>query len=409
VSHLPSYDVHAVRAQFPALKAGAAHFDGAGGTQIPQPVIDAMVDAMSGPLANRGSHTSGERNADRIVVRARRAMADLLGADPGGIVFGRSSTQVVYDYARTLAKTWRPGDEIVVTRLDHECNVRPWVQAAARVGARVRWADFDPASGELTVEHVRAVLSERTRLVAVTAASNLIGTRPPVAEIAREAHLVGALMHVDAAQYTAHVGVDMAALGADSLSCSAYKFLGPHLGVLAARPDLLHSLEPDKLLAATDAVPERFELGILPYSVLAGVAATVDFIAGLCAPDRADRRMRLAASMAALEEYEDDLRRRIERDLAAVGGVTVHSRAALRTPTVLLSFEDRDPAQVYRHLAERGVDTGVGTFYSVDASHRLGLGDQGGVRVALAPYSTDEEADRLLNGIEECLRHSARH
>ncbi|KIF67244.1 cysteine desulfurase, partial [Streptomyces sp. AcH 505] len=277
-----TYDVEAVRAQFPALRAGGAHFDGPGGTQTPRPVIDAIGEALAGPLSNGGGgRTAGERSAGELVVAARRAMADLLGTEPSEIVFGRSATQLTYDLSRTLAASWAPGDEVVVTRLDHDANVRPWIQAAQAAGATVRWADFDPASGELTADDVRAVLSERTRLVAVTAASNLIGTRPPVPEIARLVHEAGALLHVDAVHAAAHTYVDRDALGADFLVCSPYKFCGPHLGVLAGRAELLEGLRPDKLVPSADTVPERFELGTLPYEFLAGVRAAVDFFAAL--------------------------------------------------------------------------------------------------------------------------------
>ncbi|MDQ0940769.1 cysteine desulfurase-like protein [Streptomyces sp. V1I1] len=408
MTNLHRYDIDAVRAQFPALKAGSAHFDGPGGTQVPQPVIDAMVDALSDPLCNRGASTAGERNAEAIVTQARQALADFLGADPGGIVVGRSSTQLAYDFSRTLAKTWRPGDEVVVTRLDHECNVMPWVQAAADAGVTVRWADFDPETGELTPDHIREVLSERTRLVAVTAASNLIGTRPDIPEISRLVHRTGALFYVDAAQYSSHASIDFDGFGADFLTCSAYKFLGPHLGVLAARPELLRSLKPDKLLASTDTVPERFELGILPYGVLSGARATIDFWAGLGPLREGSRRERLVSALTAVEAYEDALRLRVEQGLAGLEGVTVHSRASSRTPTLLLTIDGHHPQDVYRYLAGRGVDTGAGTFYSVDASHRLGLGDQGGVRVGLAPYSSEEDVDRLLEGIADCLHLRSR-
>lgn len=210
-----TYDIAAIRSRFPALQAGTAHFDGPGGTQTPEPVIRAIVDALSNPLSNRGHGVPGERNAESIVVETRRAMADLLAAGPSGIVFGRSATQLAYDFSRTLAKTWQPGDEVVVTRLDHDANIRPWVQAAERAGATVRWAEFDPATGELTTDDIRAVLSERTRLVAVTAASNLIGTRPAITEIAGLAREVGALTYVDGVHYAAHTLVDLETLGAD--------------------------------------------------------------------------------------------------------------------------------------------------------------------------------------------------
>ncbi|MFF5257822.1 cysteine desulfurase-like protein [Actinomadura viridis] len=393
------FDITAVRALFPALKAGAAHFDGPGGTQTPQPVIEAIAGALAAPLANRGHVTLGERNAEALVGEAREALADLLGSDRAGIVFGRSATQLTYDFSRTLARTWAPGDEIVVTRLDHDSNIRPWVQAAANAGATVRWAEFDPATGELSPGDIAAVLSERTRLVAMTAASNLIGTRPAVAEISRLVHDAGALFYVDGVHYTAHSHVDVEGLGADFFTCSPYKFLGPHMGVLASRPALLEELWPDKLLPSTDAVPERFELGTLPYELLAGARAAVDFLAGMGADGGGTRRERLAASFAALEAHEHVLRRRIEEGLAALDGVTVYSRAADRTPTVLLTFEGHDTVDAHRHLAGRGVAAPSGSFYAIEASRRLGLGDTGGLRVGLAPYNDAEDVDRLLEGL----------
>lgn len=398
-----TYDITAIRAQFPALTAGSAHFDGPGGTQTPVPVIEAITDALAHPLANRGRTTAGERNAEAIVAAARQAMADLLGADPTAVVFGRSATQLAYDFSRTLARTWSPGDEIVVTRLDHDANIRPWIQAADRAGATVRWADFDPATGELTPDDISAVLSERTRLVAVTAASNLIGTRPAIPEIARRTHRTGALLYVDGVHYTAHSLVDLDRLGADFFTCSPYKFLGPHLGVLASRPDILETLHPDKLLPSTNAIPERFELGTLPYEFLAGTRAAVDFLAGLGARAQGSRRDRLASAYAALEEHEDTLRLRIDKGLAALDPITVHSRAADRTPTLLLTIDGRDTTDACRHLARRGVDAPSGSFYAIETSRRLGLGDTGGLRVGLAPYTSTEDVDRLLEGLSDFL------
>ena len=238
-------------------------------------------------------------------------------------------TALTFDLARTLAATWRAGDEVIVTRLDHDANIRPWVYAAEAVGATVRWADFDPRTAELTVADVARELSSRTRVVAVTGASNLLGTRPPVPLIAAAAHERGALVVVDGVHLTAHAPVDVAALGADVYACSPYKFLGPHCGVLAAAPDLLESLTPQKLLPSPDSVPERFELGTLPYELLAGTTAAVDFLAGLDPAATGTRRERLTASMAVVERHEDRLRHRIEDGLARLSGVVVHSRAAV--------------------------------------------------------------------------------
>ncbi len=408
-----SYDVAALRARFPALAAGYAHFDGPGGSQVPLEVAQAVAATLTAPIANRGRLTPAERFSDDVVVAARRAMADLLGADSRGVVFGRSMTSLTVDLAHTLAASWGPGDEVVVTRLDHDANVRPWVLAAQRAGATVRWVDFDPATTELGVDDVAAVLSERTRVVAVTGASNLVGTRPPIAAIAAAVHAAGggrsaggferALCVVDGVHLTAHAAVDVAALGADVFLCSPYKFLGPHCGVLAAAPAFLETLHPDKLLPSTDAVPERFELGTLPYELLAGTTAAVDVLASLD-PDPTEhadgrsRRDRLVAAMAAVEAHEDRLRERIETGLAWIPGVSVLSRAAHRTPTLLVRVPGGD-RRAHEGLAERGVFAPAGSFYAIEASRRLGLGDAGALRIGLAPYSHDEDVDRLLDGL----------
>ena len=397
-----SLDVAAVRAQFPALTAGAAHFDGPGGSQTPEAVARAVHDTLVSPIANRGSVTRAERNAEAVVVAARAAMADLLAADPRGIVFGRSMTQLTFDLSRTLAQGWRAGDEVVVSRLDHDANVRPWVIAAQRAGATVRWVDFDPATAELTTEHVAAVLGDRTRLVAVTGASNLLGTCPDLPAIAALVHGVGALFSVDGVHLTAHAPIDVAAIGADFFACSPYKFYGPHCGVLAAAPELLERLHPDKLAPSTDAVPERFELGTLPYELMAGTTAAVEFIAGLAGTD-GTRRDRVVAAMAASWEHEHALRQRIEAAVAELGGVTVHSRARRRTPTLLLTFADRAPYDAYRFLADRDVNAPAGTFYAYEPARRLGL-DEGGLRVGLAVYNDDNDVDRLLDGLRAFTR-----
>ncbi len=398
------YDVAAVRREFPSLAAGIAHFDGPGGSQTPRVVADAVRDTLLAGVSNRGRSTAPERRADDVVIAARVAVADLLGADPRGVVFGRSMTQLTYDLARTLAKDWGPGDEVVVSRLDHDANVRPWVQAAGAAGAAVRWAEFDPATGELTAQDVAAVLGPRTRLVAVTGASNLIGTMPPLAEIARLVHAAGALFAVDGVHLTAHAPVDVAAIGADFYTCSPYKFLGPHCGVLAAAPALLGTLRPDKLAPSTDEVPERFELGTLPYELLAGVTAAVNFLAGL-GEAGGTRRERLVSGLRAVSRHEDSLRERAEAELAALPGVTLWSRAARRTPTLLLTFDTpgRDAAGASAFLAARDVAAPAGSFYACEPSRLLGLGPTGGLRAGLAPYSDTTDVTRLLEGLTAYL------
>ena len=271
--------------------------------------------------------------------------------------------------------------------------------AAERAGATVRWAGIDPATAEL--DDVRPLLSERTRVVAVTGASNLVGTRPDVAAVTAAAHEVGALAYVDAVHLAAHAPVDAAALGADLLACSPYKFCGPHLGAVAADPALLEGLRPDKLLPSSDAVPQRFELGTLPWEQLAGVTAAVDFLADLV-PPRAGaptRRERVVASMTAVEEHEDRLLARLLDGLAGLPAVTVHGRAARRTPTLLLTVDGLAPRGVSEHLAGVGVMAPASHFYAIEASRALGLGDEGGVRVGLAPYTTADDVDRLVAGL----------
>lgn len=394
-----SFDVAAVRTEFPALATGTAHFDGPGGSQTPECVGRAVHDTLISSIANRGTITAAERRAESVVVDARRAAADLLSADPQGIVFGRSMTQLTFDFARALAKNWSAGDEIVVSRLDHDANVRPWVIVAENVGAAIRWIDFDPESAELTADHVAEQISDHTRLVALTGASNLLGSRPDLQAISRLVHAQDAIFYVDGVHLTAHAAIDVASIGADLFVCSPYKFFGPHCGVLAGRPELLERLRPDKLLPATDEIPERFEHGTLPYELMAGTSAAVEFIASLGGVD-GTRREQIVASMDAVEKYEDELRRRIEDALRELDGVRLHSRAANRTPTLLVTFDGRDANDAYRFLAERGVNAPAGSFYAYEAARRLGL-DDGGLRIGLAPYNDDSDVDRLLAGLAE--------
>jgi cysteine desulfurase family protein (TIGR01976 family) len=392
------YDIETVRAAFPSLGLGAAHFDGPGGSQTPTAVATAVADVMCAGLANRGQVTAAERRADAVVVDARTAVADLLGADPGGVIFGRSMTQATFDLSRALAKQWTPGDEVVVSRLDHDGNIRPWLLAAEARGVTVRWAEFDLESGELPTSAVADLLGPRTKLVAVTGASNLLGTRPDVAAIAAAAHAVDALVYVDGVHLTPHAPVDVQSLGADFFACSPYKFFGPHLGCVVAEPALLETISPDKLLPSSNAVPERFELGTLPYELLAGTTATVDFLANLVPGDGA-RRARVLSSMAAVEAYEAALYDRLRAGLAAIDGVTLHGRPARHTPTLLFSVRGRTPREVHEILAKDDVNAPAGHFYAIEASRALGLGDVGAVRAGLAPYTDDADVDRLLAAV----------
>jgi cysteine desulfurase family protein (TIGR01976 family) len=392
------YDVERVRAAFPALDDGTAYFDGPGGSQVPREVAEAIAGTMLAGLSNRGAVNASERRADDVVVGARQAIADLLDCRPEGVVFGRSMTQLTFDLARALAKQWSPGDEVVVTRLDHDANIRPWVTAAESVGASVRWVDFDPDSAELLFDP--DLLGARTRLVAVTGASNLLGTRPDLAAIASAVHDAGALLFVDGVHLTPHAPVSVQDLGADFFACSPYKFFGPHHGVLVADPALLEPVHPDKLLPSSNAVPERFELGTLPYEILAGTTAAVEFIAGI-ASAADDRRTRLVESMRQVEAYEEELFDRLLTGLRSIDGVTVYGSPARRTPTALFSVDALPSEEVYRVLGDRRVNAPASSFYALEASRWMGLGDTGAIRAGLAPYTTVAEVDRLLTAVAD--------
>jgi cysteine desulfurase family protein (TIGR01976 family) len=402
-----SLDVAALRACFPSLASGIAHFDGPGGTQTPAVVGAAIAATLTGPLSNRGTVSLSERNADAAVNAFRLAYADLLSSPPNGIVYGRSATQITYDFSRHLSKDWKPGDEVVVSQLDHDANVRPWIQAAKQVGATVRWLQLNPESADLDLENLTEVITERCRLVAVTGASNLLGTRPPVARIAARAHAVGALVYLDGVHYTPHTTVDVGALGADFFVCSPYKFFGPHCAVLAADPALLETIRPDKLLPSTNDVPERFEFGTLPYEIMAGATAAVDFIAGLAPSsvgDGGDRRARLVAAHHEIDAHETRLLRNVEDAICSWGErVTLHSRATDRTPTLFLTFRDKLSDDAYLYLAERNVLAPAGSFYAHEPFARLDVADEYGLRIGLAPYNDDEDIDRLVTALSDFL------
>lgn len=396
-----AFDPIAFRAAFPSLTSGIAHFDGPGGTQTPAVVGEAIARAMMSPTSNRGVSVASERNAEASVQAFRAAFADLLGAPPGGIVHGRSATQLTYDFSRHLAKSWARGDEVVVSRLDHDANVRPWVLAAERAGATVRWADIEPETCELPVDQYDALLSERTRLVALTAASNAVGTRPDVRGIADRAHAAGALVYVDAVHAAPHVPLDIAALGADFLALSSYKFGGPHLGTVAADPVLLESLHPDKLSPSPDNVPDRFETGTAPFELLAGLAAAVDHLADLV-PGPGSRRERVLRSMAAVGEYEAELLGKLLAGLGEVAGVTLYGAAGRRTPTVAFRLAGRAPREVTECLGRQGICAWDGNYYALELMRRLGLENTGGaVRVGLVHYNTAAEVDRLIAALRE--------
>ncbi len=398
-----TYDVNKIRAHFSALSTGLAFFDGPGGSQVPDVVGAAIAAAITKPISNRNVNTESEKNAEEYVLGFRKAVADLIEVDPRGVVYGRSWTQLSYDFSRTLAKNWGPGDEVVVSRLDHDSNIRPWIQAAEAVGATVRWAEFDVETSELTVAAVESVLSPKTKLVAITGAGNTIGTRPDLKAIGVAVHKVGALFYVDGVHLTPHAAISAKEIGADFYGFSFYKLMGPHCAALAASPELLESLNNDKLLPATNIVPERFEFGTLPYEIMAGCIAAVDFIAEMAPGNGVTRREKIVNSMNALEKYEDELLEYLESSVAALPGVTMYGHAKHRTPTIYFSFAGHDSVGIYKAMALKSVTLPASNFYALEVSRKLGLGDAGALRAGLAPYSTKDDVDRLIAGLKELI------
>ena len=395
-------DVSAVRAMYPALADGYAYLDGAAGTQLPAPVIDAIGDAYRSGLGNSDGAFPASARSDAIVAECRRAVADLVGGDPAGVILGPNMTTLTYRIAVTLARDWEPGDQVIVSRLDHDANIRPWVQAARRAGAEVRWAEVGLPSGELDPAQYDTLLTGRTRLVAVTAASNIIGTRPDVAAITAKARAAGALSYVDGVHATPHGPTDMAALGADFYATSAYKWSGPHIGAVVADPALLEPLRPDKLAPAPDNVPDRFEWGTPPFADLAGAAAAVDHLAGLDPSAAGTRRQRLLTSMATAQDHEQRLFAVLRDGLAAMDKVTLYGTARRRTATAFFNVAGLSPRAVAEHLAARKVNVWDGNNYAWELASVLGIRDTGSaVRAGLVHYNDRSDVDRLLAAVAE--------
>jgi cysteine desulfurase family protein (TIGR01976 family) len=394
---------------YPALDDGYAYLDGAAGTQMPSAVIEAIADTYRSGIGNTGGAFPASARAAGIVAECRRALADLTGGDPRGIILGPNMTTLTYRLAETLSRQWGPGDEVVVSRLDHDANVRPWVQAAARSGATVRWAEVDVSTTELPAAQYADLLSDRTRLVAVTAASNVVGTRPDLAAITAAAHSVGALCYVDGVHATPHVPVDVPALGADFYATSAYKWSGPHIGAVVADPALLETLHPDKLAPAPVGVPGRFEQGTAAFADLAGVVAAVEHLAGLDPAATGSRREQVLASMAAVERYEGQLFGRLLDGLASMRHVTLYGKAPRRAPTAFFTVAGYAPRHVADRLAARKINVWNGDNYAWELAGAFGLRDSGGgVRAGIVHYNDEAEVDRLLTAVAELASDSVR-
>ncbi len=400
----------AVRARYPALADGRVWLDGAAGTQVPDSVIEAVSSVYRAGLGNQGAAFPVSARLGELVERARAAVADLVGADPGNVVFGPSMTALTYRFAAALSARWRPGDEIVVTELDHEANLWPWAQAAERAGVVVRTARLDRERGTVPVENITGLLTDRTRLVAVTAASNLLGSIPELATVTDRARQAGALSYVDGVHHCPHAVVDLAALGADLYVHSAYKWYGPHLAAVVARPGLLAELAPDNLRPVAGGGPARYELGTNPFPALAGVVAAVEHLAdpaghaATAAASGDGRRRALVTARAAAVEHERALGAALVAGLRAVPGVELLPGAQLdpaqRTPTATFRLRGATPAEVARALARAGVNVCHGHAYAWAAAGALGLRDSGGaVRASVNHYNHDQDVRRLVAAV----------
>ncbi len=409
---MTDFDVDALRQRFPALSIEdggrpVALFDGPGGTQVPDTVIEAVASYYRTSNANHDGTFLTSRRSDAVAHEAHVAMADLLGAaDPSEIKFGANMTSLTFHVSRSIAATMAPGDEIVVTILDHEGNVGPWKAIAADRGLVIRTLDIDPADCTLALDQLDGLLTDRTRLVAVGWASNAVGTINPVAEIVRRAHAAGAWTYVDAVHAAPHLPIDVQAIGTDFLACSTYKFFGPHAGVLYGRADVLAALPAYKLRPAED----RFETGTGNFEGLAGVTAAVDYIAGIGsaygdAAAGASRRERVVAAMRAIRSWELELYGRLVDGLEQIDGlrlygITDRARFGERTPTAALRLEGIAPRAVAERLGEEGIAVWDGDFYATGLIERLGLLDEGGVvRIGLTHYNTPAEVDRLVDAL----------
>jgi cysteine desulfurase family protein (TIGR01976 family) len=393
--------VEEIRAQFPALARAhngrpVAYFDGPGGTQTPRAVAEAMTDYLLHHNANTHWEYPTSRETDQIIADARQTLADFLNAAPDEIAFGQNMTSLTFHLSRALARRWQAGDEIIVTDLDHHANIDTWRALEQERGVVLRHLPFDPESGLLELDQLPDFINSRTRLLAIGAASNAIGTMPDVAAACRLAREAGVLSFVDAVHYAAHELVDAQSIGCDFLACSAYKFYGPHIGVLFGRRELLAALDFPRLRPAPDYAPENAETGTQSHESIAGAAAAVDFLASLAT--RGTRRARLAATFAALHKRQRELTKQLWDGLRAINGVRVYGPPpdAPRTSTVSFTLAGHTAETIARNLSAQGLFLSHGDFYAATVVERLGLQDIGLARVGCACYTTADEVARLL-------------
>jgi cysteine desulfurase family protein (TIGR01976 family) len=395
-----------VRKQFPALDRDVIFFDNPGGTQVPNQVIDRMVTYLRETNANHGGAFETSQQSDQLIHDARQAVADFLNAaGPEEVVFGPNMTSLTFNLSRSLAHEIQAGDEIIVTRLDHDANISPWLRIADERGAVVRWLDFDVEDCTLRLDQFDQLLSDRTHLVAVGYASNAVGTINPVQEIIRRSHEKGALTYIDAVQYAPHGPIDVQELDCDFLVASAYKFFGPHVGALYGKHSLLESLDAYRVRPAPSEPPGKFETGTQNHEGIAGTLGAIEYLAKLgksLDPDSApDQRANLKRAMLAIQAYELNLSEKLLQTLREVPGLRIwglqdQTTLTQRVPTVSFTMQDHNPRAIATFLGEQNIYTWDGNYYALAVTERLGLEAQGGMlRVGLAHYNTEAEIERL--------------
>jgi cysteine desulfurase family protein (TIGR01976 family) len=401
-----TFDVQAVREQFPALGRtyrgrGVVYFDGPGGSQVARQAIEAISGYMKRGGANLHGVFPTSTETEEILADTRWATADFLGVSPEEIAFGANMTTLTFALSRALAEQWDEESEIVVTELDHRANVDPWLIAATEKGAKVRWVRVDPETLTLHREDLAGNISEKTRLVAISLASNAVGTVNDVAAVAERAHGTGAIVAVDAVHAAPHIPVDRDAIGADILTCSAYKFFGPHVGVTAVRRDLFERLDAYRLEPAPENIPDKLETGTQNHEGIAGVKGALDFIASL--GEGTSQREKLTSAMESIEEYEADLAAMFRAGLGDLPRVELYAapESVRKTPTVAFRVQGHTTEEVCARMLEHGFFIAAGDFYASTLAEKLGISDSGGfVRAGLAPYSTEEEVERFVEALE---------
>jgi len=413
---ITALDLTWVRCQFPSLSRTvdghpAVFFDGPGGTQVPQGVIDAIVDYLKQNNANSGGAYATSRHTDAVIAGARSAMADLFGCDPDEVVFGQNMTSLTFAISRSIGRDLGPGDEIVLTHLDHDANISPW-RALEERGVTIRMVDIHEEDCTLDMDDMARKITNRTKLVAVGYASNAVGTINNVKKIIDLVHAQGALAYIDAVHYAPHGPIDVRALDCDFLVCSTYKFFGPHMGVLHGKREHLQRLQPYKVRALTNAVPFRWEWGTLNHECIAGITACVDYLASLgrhMDTSASTRRAAVLAAYEAIQRHERSLLERLVRGLLAIPGLKLYGiqdpqRFHQRCPTVAVRIEGQSPLALATKLGERGFFTWDGNYYAINLTERLGVEQDGGfLRIGLAHYNTAEEVERFLRALGEIV------